>query len=113
MGRRSVFLRFKDPKVFIFLTPFVAMVGFLANSDNRNPIEFDINGKVVITNWEGKNHGMPLIVIKQFNDAGTEVKLETGDLLLDANNVKVGDTFEKKTGSKMCIISGQKIRCLK
>ena len=51
-------LTIKDPKIFIFLLPFVAIVSMLVNVDNNTALEFEANGKVVMAKWNTTNHGM-------------------------------------------------------
>ena len=93
--------------------PFVAIVGFLANVDNKTPLEFAAFGRVTIATWEGKNHGMPLFVIRQNNNAGQLKKLESNDVLLTPSQIKVGDEFKKIAGSKNCIINNVELQCIK
>lgn len=106
-------LKINDPKIFLFLIPFVAVVGFLANVDEKSPIEFEANGIVAIASWEGKNHGMPLFVIRQNNPAGTKRKLESNQVVLTSEQVKVGDSFIKQAGSKTCTINKVEVQCVK
>ena len=106
-------LKAKDPKIFIFLIPCVLAVGFLANVDKRTPLEFEVDGIVEIASWEGRNHGMPLLVIRQNNSAGTKKKLESHELVLTPEQVKVGDSFAKQAGSKTCVINKVDILCIR
>jgi hypothetical protein len=106
-------LKIKDPKLFLFLIPFVAVVGFLVNADKKTPLEFEANGIVALASWEGKNHGMPLFVIRQNNQADTKRKLESNDVSLTPEQIKVGDTFVKYAGSRACIINKVEIACVK
>ena len=91
----------------------MAVVGFLANVDEKSPIEFEANGIVAIASWEGKNHGMPLFVIRQNNPAGTKRKLESNQVVLTSEQVKVGDSFIKQAGSKTCTINKVEVQCVK
>ena len=106
-------LKINDPKIFLFLIPFVAVVGFLANVDKKSPIEFEADGVVAIASWEGKNHGMPLFVIRQNNPAGTKRKLESHQVVLTSEQVKVGDSFLKQAGEKTCIINKVEVQCIR
>ncbi len=106
-------MKFYDPKIFIFLIPFVVVVGFLVNADKKTPLEFEADGIVTVASWKGKNHGMPLFVIRQNNSAGTKRKLESNDVLLTLDQIQVGDSFVKHAGSKVCTINRVGIKCLK
>jgi hypothetical protein len=106
-------LKINDPKIFLFLVPFVAVVGFLVNADKKSPVEFEADGIVYIASWEGKNHGMPLFVIRQNNPAGTKRKLESHLVTLTPEQIKVGDSFMKQAGTKNCTINKVEIQCVK
>ena len=103
----------KDPKVLFFLVPFVAIVGFLANTDKKSAIDFEANGKVVTAKWNTRNHNMHLFVIKQYTPAQKEKKWESGSITLTPEQIKFGDQFRKEKGSKFCLINNIKLRCLK
>lgn len=106
-------MKVNDLKIFIFLIPFVVVVGFLSSAGKKTPLEFEANGTVTIASWEGKNHGMPLIVIKQNNPAGSIKKFESNDILLTSEQIQVGDRFFKISGLKICKINDVEIICLK
>ncbi|AQA17971.1 hypothetical protein BST95_06685 [Halioglobus japonicus] len=93
--------------------PFVAIVAFLANADRASPLDFQAEGKVWIMSWEGKNHGMPLLLIKEYGESGTTKKLESHDLLLKPDQISEGDDFYKEKGSKNCIINKVEVQCIK
>jgi hypothetical protein len=103
----------KDPKIFIFLIPFVAIVALLANIDKKTLLEFEATGTVYIVEWNTKNHGMPLLVIKQDNLASTEKRLQSNKFILTPDQIKVGDNFKKASGSNMCLINGVDVQCIK
>lgn len=106
-------VKISDPIALLFLVPFIAAVGFLVNVDNKSALEFEAEGKVVFASWEGRNHGMPLFIIRQYDPAGTERKLENSDVLLRPNQIKVGDHFKKLAGSKACSINELEVQCIK
>ncbi len=106
-------LVFKDPKIFIFLIPFVAIAGLVANLERKTPLEFEADGKVVMAKWNTKNHNMHLFMIKQNDPAGTERKFESAGITLTPDQVKFGDRFRKMAGSKVCTINEVNIQCLK
>ena len=93
--------------------PFVAIVGFLGNVDTTTPLEFSASGQVTVASWEGRNHGMPLFMIRQNNLASNLKKLESHEVLLKPSQIQVGDYFEKVAGSKYCNINNVEIQCIK
>ena len=105
-------LKFKDPKIFLFLIPFVGLVSFLANVNKSTAIEFNADGTVFMVNWEGKNHGAPLILIQQNDLAGTKKKFESTKIILKENDIKVGDKFVKIAGESTCTINEVVIKCV-
>ena len=99
--------------MLIFLTPFVAIVGLLANLDRDTPLEFQADGTVVMAKWDTKNHNMHLFMIKQNDLAGTEIKFESADIILTPDLIKIGDQFGKVAGSKVCTINEVDLQCFK
>lgn len=101
-----------NPKIFFFLIPFVAGVALLAKIQEVSPLEFAAHGRITEINWEGPNHLQPFIEIKRY-DNNRYVKLETFELSLSSEQVKVGDSFKKDAGSKVCEINDEWLQCIK
>lgn len=106
-------LKIKDPRIFFILIPFVATVGVIEHLNKITPLEFEADGKVSEVNWNGPNHGLPFLVIEQNEPAGMKRKLESNDIALTSEQIKVGDKFIKHSGSKLCKINGIQLTCIK
>ena len=106
-------MKFEDPKIFLFITPFVIIVAFLANVGKKNALDFEANGIVVVASWEGKNHNMPLFIIEQNNPSRTKRKFESHEVPLTPEQIQVGHSFIKHAGSKYCLINLVEQLCVK
>jgi len=65
--------------------------------------EFEANGKIIDINWRSKNHGEPIIYIRQQNNKIKEFK--GNQITLTPQNTKIGDDFVKTKNSKYCLIN--------
>ena len=92
--------------LIVLLSPLV----FYFFKRNYELIEtFEVNGKVVKINWKSRNHGMPIISIKQDD----QIKhFKSNRITLDVGDVAVGDSFIKLADSKECKINNELIRCI-
>jgi len=86
------------------------MVGFFMYQDYHEAYTFSANGIVVEAKWNTKNHGMSLFLIKE---KFTNKKLHHWKVLLEPEQIKVGDSFYKEAASKFCTINGRTIQCVK
>lgn len=75
------------------------------------PLRMAFSGRVSFIEWESRNHLMPLIEITR--ESGDKVKFHNTRIVLDGGHLKVGDVIEKESGSKMCTINGNPIRCIR
>ncbi|MET1257587.1 hypothetical protein [Aliikangiella maris] len=78
--------------------------------DYNKARNFGANGVVVDISWKSKNHGMPLILIKE---QGELKSFSSERISLKEGQLNVGDSFNKKSGSKSCLINMKKIVCVK
>jgi len=69
------------------------------------------SGQVTFIDWKSPNHGMPFIEIDRNN--GTKVKFSDYRIILNSNQVKVGDSIIKLSGSKSCEINEKSVLCIK
>ena len=70
---------------------------------------FEAEGVVVEAQWNTKNHLMSRFVI---SESGKRKVLHHHRVTLEPNQIKVGDTFKKVSGSKECNINGKLIVCV-
>lgn len=78
--------------------------------DRMNAIKFEADGIVQEVKWDTKNHNMPLFKIKEEHRVKT---LQDSRVVLQPQDIKVGDKFEKKAGSKECLINNREVICVK
>jgi hypothetical protein len=100
-------------KAIIFIALAIPILGFgvaMSYLDHKKPLTQSFNGLVTYIEWRSKNHGMPLIEIKQEN--GTVKRFHTPRIILKDSQLKVGDRLVKESGSKYCQINSEKVLCL-
>ena len=71
---------------------------------------FEAEGKVTEAKWNTSNHQMSLFKITNKN---TMKQLHHASVTLTPEQIKIGDSFKKVSGSKMCSINGVDIKCVK
>jgi len=76
---------------------------------NAEGLEFE--GVVEHIEWKSKNHAQPLFIVK--NQIGTIHRFNDGELNIKKDQLKVGDSISKKTGSRYCNLNGLKTECVK
>jgi len=101
------------PKFFKFILLAIPVLGFgVLNSiwDRNSPVRFSAKGIVTLIEWESRNHGVPRIEIKLKN--GKLKRFSSYRIALNSSSVKLGDSFEKVTDSKVCLINNKEIECV-
>lgn len=88
----------------------VLLSGLLMFIDFMLPVYYSAEGVVVKINWKTDNHQMPLFVIKEKNSV---TKFQDNRISLKPGQIKVGDSFKKVSGSKICLINNVKVLCIK
>jgi hypothetical protein len=76
----------------------------------NNPVRFSAKGSVALIEWESRNHGEPRIEIKLKN--GKLKRFSSSRIVLNASSIKLGDSFEKVTDSKKCLINKEELECV-
>ena len=109
----NVKYKMSHQKVFVILvSPFVIIAAFVSiYNDYTFAKNFSANGIVTEARWNTSNHGLSLFMIR--NGTGKPKKFQASDITLEPNQIKVGDTFFKISGSKICTIGGVEILCVK
>jgi hypothetical protein len=100
-------------KAIIFIALVIPILGFgvaMSYLDHKKPLTQSFNGLATYIEWKSKNHGMPLIEIKQEN--GTAKRFHNPRIILKDSQLKVGDRLVKESGSKYCQINSEKVLCL-
>ena len=100
----------KDPKVFIFLVPFVAVVAIFNSIDQTVSVDFIANGRVVAVKPTA-NHGEPIVAIKFTSPPYTRQFFPSKNFIVQSK-IKSGDHFIKKSKSKYCSVNGEEFQCL-
>ena len=102
-------------KFFLFVCVFVGIVLpigiFSSYLDYRSAEDFAADGIVTYIEWRSRNHKIPLIEIKQAN--GILKRFHHSRIILSEHNLNVGDSFTKKSGSSMCTIRGELVKCIR
>ena len=78
---------------------------------HKQAINFSAEGEVVEARWNTSNHDMSLFVIRK--GTRTAKKFHFSRVTLQPGQIKVGDSFRKESGSKVCIINDKEIQCVK
>ncbi len=71
---------------------------------------FSAKGIVTEAKWNTRNHQMSLFVIKE---KLASKKLHHAQVILEQNQIKVGDSFVKEAASKFCKINELVVQCIK
>ncbi len=87
-----------------------AFVYFSIKTQSKEAYNFSSNGVVYSINWKSKNHGAPSIVIKVKNEY---INFSSSKIMLNHDNVKIGDKFKKERKSNFCLINEHRIKCVK
>ena len=92
--------------VLLLIFSFILIVLFTRNS----ALLLGFDGEVESINWKSKNHGWPLIRIKEVNNR--IVDFNHFKIILKAEDISVGDKIKKIEGEDMCLINNIKKKCL-
>ena len=104
----------KMPKFLKFIALAIPVLGvgvFMSVRDHDDAERQAFSGQVSFIEWKSSNHGMPLIEISRSN--GTKIKFHHYRIILDSSQLKVGDSISKVSGSKLCEINQNPVRCIK
>lgn len=93
--------------MFLFV---ITIGGFMAYQDSLVAKKFEAQGTVTEARWNTKNHQMSLFMIE---GVGSPKKLHHYRVTLTPEQIKVGDSFKKVSGSKICTINSIDIKCVK
>ena len=93
--------------LFICITIFAGIEMYY---DSKAATNFEAEGVVVQAKWNTSNHQMSLFLIEEKSDTK---KFHFYDVILKPQHIKVGDKFQNKSGSKICLINDIKVRCVK
>ncbi len=93
--------------LFVCVAPIAGVFVYLNHMGASN---FEAKGIVVDAQWNTSNHQMSLFLIK--GEHSTK-KLHHQNVILKRGQIKVGDTFKKVKGSKICLINNIEIVCIK
>jgi len=94
--------------ILIFGT-FTIVAGTAMYQHHNEAYNFSAKGTVVEARWNTKNHQMSLFVIKE---KLASKKLHHAQVILEPNQIKVGDNFLKEAASKFCKINGVIVQCV-
>jgi len=94
---------------FVFV--FTVIAPLIVEFKYQKTVGLEFQGVVEHIEWESRNHALPLFIIKKQN--GSTIKINDGELSLKKGQLKVGDTFSKKTEARYCTINGTKTECVK
>ncbi len=100
-------------KLLTFLSLFILVIAAgstLAYFDFKAAERFSAEGVVTKAEWNTKNHKMSLFIIKNEYSAK---KFHHYRVTLTPEQIKVGDTFSKAKGSKLCLINNLQTQCVK
>ncbi|TQV75232.1 hypothetical protein FLL45_09865 [Aliikangiella marina] len=99
-------------KIFLMvILPIITVVaGLEMYTDYREAYNFSADGVVVEASWNTPNHNIPLFKIKTVD---TIKQFHHAQVILEPDQIKVGDSFKKAQGSKDCIINGDRVKCVK
>ncbi len=100
-------------KTLVIALPILAIVGASIGIyiDRMNAINFSANGVVTKAAWNTSNHNMSLFVILN-QETNERKRLQDSRVILQPKDIKVGDRFVKKSGSKLCLINDIEITCI-
>lgn len=99
-------------KLLRFLLLVIVLISFvivMAKKNHNRIVAFEASGIVTEIEWQSRNHGMPIITIKEDKKL---VHFQSNRITLTPNNIKVGDRFVKVSHSKICEINEVEILCL-
>ncbi len=102
------------PSFLKFLALAIPVLGvgvFMSIRDHDEVERMAFSGRVSFIEWESHNHNMPLIEISRKN--GTKIKFSSSRIILDSNQLKVGDLITKVSGSTTCDINEKSVPCIK
>lgn len=98
-------------KFILLAIPVLGIGVFMSIRDYGEVERMAFSGWVSFIEWESRNHGMPLIEISRSN--GTKVKFSSTRIILNATDLKVGDSIAKVSGSNTCEINEKPVLCIK
>ena len=101
-----------EKKIAIVLFSSVTILGFFGMYNHYwEAFNFSAAGVVVEAKWNTANHNMSLFTIE--NNAGKRKKFHFSKVILKPEQIKVGDRFRKKAGSKNCFINELEVQCVR
>jgi hypothetical protein len=99
----------KVVKFFLLLIVLAPLVFFIAKRNHEAIEIFAVEGVVADIKWNSSDHGMPIISIRE----GNQVKLfKSNRITLKEQDLSVGDSFVKLSGSKDCKINNELKKCI-
>ena len=98
-------------KFILLAIPALSIGVYNSHLNYQEPVNKYLDAWVYSIDWESRNHGMPLIMLKRSNN--TAQKFHHERIILTSNDIKVGDHLVKESGSKECTINGKLVLCLK
>lgn len=96
-------------KFMLLVICFLPFVFFIAKKNHKEIEFFEASGKVVDIDWSSRDHGMPVITIK---DGHQLRQFKSNRITLNSNDISVGDDFVKVADSRECRINNKLIRCI-
>lgn len=99
----------KFMKFIVILVIALPIVIMIARSNHNEILHFKVNGVVTEIIWKSRNHGMPMIKIRDGNKIKT---FQSNRITLNDSNLKVGDKIIKASGSKVCQINNIELDCI-
>jgi len=96
-------------KFFLLVMIFLPIVYSLATRSHKAIEIFEAEGEIIHIEWHSRNHGMPVISIKEKEG----IKLFKGNrITLRPEDINVGDYFYKSSNSKDCKINDRVVNCV-
>lgn len=99
-------------KFVILPVIFIAVTIYFIKRDINSALNLGFEGEVVSVIWKSRNHGLPLIEIRNYSNnkivvfSHYKIALQKGDL-------KIGDKISKVRGKKQCYVNDTLLNCIK
>ena len=88
---------------------FFTLCFFIAKKNHKETELFEASGKVINIDWNSRDHGVTIITIK---DSDKLKLFKSNRIILNSNNISIGDDFVKVADSRECRINNKLIRCI-
>lgn len=98
-------------KFICLAIPFFGFAIYVSYLQHGAPQRQAFEGWVYFVDWKSRNHEMPRIEISLRNSS--IVIFSSPEIILDQTQLSVGDTVTKASGSKICVINGKPVQCLR